>query len=328
MINLKEIPKVELHVHLDGSLNPKSVASILNIDENKAFEQMVAKEKCIDLNDYLTKFSLPVSAMQKKENLIELAREFTKELEKDNVIYAEVRFAPLKHTSILFLEQVIDSVLEGLRHPSIKINLILCMMRNDTFEENKKVIDIALQYKNKGVVAVDLAGAESLYKTESFKNLFDLANLYNIPFTIHAGEADGVSSIESALSFKTKRLGHGIRCLEDTKLLEKIKKENILLEVCPTSNVQTNVVDKLENHPIRILYDFGCQVCINTDNRTVSNVTLIDEYENLIRKLNFSVNDLIKMNIMAINNSFLNDNEKQSMILLIKEYTKYLGEEL
>ena len=324
MIDLKKMPKVELHVHLDGSLNPKSVASVLSIDEKEALDKMVAKEKCIDLNDYLTKFSLPVSAMQTEKNLIELSREFVKELEKDNVIYAEVRFAPLKHISNLSLEQVIESVLEGLKCSSIKINLILCMMRNDPFEENKKVIELALKYKNKGVVAVDLAGAESLYKTYNFKELFEIAKLNKLPFTIHAGEADGVSSIESALNFNTKRIGHGVRSVEDDKILEKIKNDKILLEICPTSNVQTNVVDKLENHPIRKLYDYGCQVCINTDNRTVSNVSLTDEYENLIKSLNFSIIDLINMNKMALNNSFLDDKEKQKMLSKIDEYTKSL----
>lgn len=320
MIDLKKIPKVELHVHLDGSLDVESVSKILNIDDLDAKKQMIAPSKCLDLNDYLNKFSLPVLAMQKYDDIVNLTYEFTKKLEEENVIYAEVRFAPLKHTDNLEPTEVVEAVLEGLKKSKITINLILCMMRNDSLEENKKVIDLAKQFLNKGVVAVDLAGAEGLYKTKNFEELFLLAKEYKIPFTIHSGEADGVESIESAIKFKTTRIGHGIRCIENVETLDKIKNNKILLEICPTSNIQTNVVDSLNNHPIKKLYDYGCMVSINTDNRTVSNVSLTDEYKNLIENCNLNIEDLFKINKMAINRAFISEEEKQKYINIIDNY--------
>lgn len=312
-MNFKDMPKIELHVHLDGSVRPKTIADILNLDQNEIKDKTIAKEKCEDLNDYLTKFSLPIKAMQTKENLERIAYELVSDLQNDNVIYAEIRFAPIKHTKNLTLDEVVKSVLKGLKKGNIKTNLILCMMRDSNYEDNIKIIELAKRYLNKGVVAIDLAGAEALYKTDKFKELFELAKHYKIPFTIHAGEADGIDSINSALCFGTKRLGHGIRIIEDKTLINKIIQNDILLEICPTSNIQTNVVSTYQHHPIKQLFDLGCKININTDNRTVSNTTLEKEYQILNKYLKFSTEDIIKTNIMAIEHSFLNDKEKDKL---------------
>ena len=311
-MDLKKLPKVELHIHLDGSVRLDTASELTGKSIEEVKNLMIAKEECRDLNEYLTKFNLANEVMQSQKNLTRIAKELVEDLKKDNVIYAEVRFAPLFHIKKgLTEEEVIEAVLLGLQDEELRVNLILCMMRQFSFEDNLKTIELASKYLDKGVVAIDLAGAEALYPTASFKRLFQITKDKNIPFTIHAGEADGKDSILSAISFGTKRIGHGVKCIEDNITLDLIKKNNITLEVCPTSNIQTNVFKSYHNHPIRKLYDMDILVTINVDNMTVSNINLTKEYEKLVQNFNFTLKDFKKMNINAINASFLNDELKE-----------------
>lgn len=315
MMDYSKLPKIELHVHLDGSVRLDTAAELLDLSINEVKYDMLAKEKCLDLNDYLTKFELPVKIMQTKRNLERIAYELAIDLKNDGVIYAEIRFAPIKHTlEGLSLYDVTESVIMGLSRVDMKSNVILCMMRNDDIKTNMMVIDVARHYLNEGVCAVDLAGAEAIYKTEDFKDLFDYATEKNVPFTIHAGEADGRESIKSAISFGTTRIGHGVNVVTEDDLIKEVIDKDILLEVCPTSNIQTRVVDNYKSHPIRKLYDLGVPLSINTDNRTVSNTTLKREYKNLEVNLQFSTNDFIKTNKQAINHAFISENEKKDLL--------------
>lgn len=321
-MNYYDIPKVELHVHLDGSMKPETVASILNMDLDEVKKEMTVTEDCHDLNEYLTKFALPIKALNSRENLYRAARELALDLKLENVVYAEVRFAPMQHVSTsLSKEDIVESVLEGFKSvDGIIVNTILCMMRNASFETNLEVIDLASKYAKKGVVGIDLAGAEALYKTSSFKDLFDIANKNNLMITIHAGEADGVSSIESALNFNARRIGHGIRIVEDMTLLDRTINEHICFEVCPTSNVQTLAAPDIKNHPIDLLYKKGALVSINTDNRTVSNTSLEHEYEVLSKTFGYKVSDFIKMNEYAIESSFADEDTKNKVKKLIHNF--------
>lgn len=320
---IEKLPKVELHIHLDGSIRPSTAAYLLNKSIEDVSNNMIASDKCEDLNEYLTKFDYPEKILQTKENLERVAYELALDLKKDNVIYAEIRFAPLKHIKEgLTLDSVVDSVLDGLSKVNIKTNLILCMMRNDTYSDNLKVIELASKYLNKGVGGIDLAGAEALYKTSSFKELFVMAKKYNIPFTIHSGEADGYDSILAAINFGATRIGHGIRAIEYDDLINLIIDNNILLEVCPTSNVQTNAVDKYTDHPIKKLIDKGVNVSINTDNRTVSNISLNLEYKKLQESFGFTKELFIKTNLNAIEHAFVSLDEKAK---LKKEYLEIIN---
>lgn len=320
---IEKLPKVELHIHLDGSIRPSTAAYLLNKSIEDVSNNMIASDKCEDLNEYLTKFDYPEKILQTKENLERVAYELALDLKKDNVIYAEIRFAPLKHIKEgLTLDSVVDSVLDGLSKVNIKTNLILCMMRNDTYSDNLKVIELASKYLNKGVGGIDLAGAEALYKTSSFKELFVMAKKYNIPFTIHSGEADGYDSILAAINFGATRIGHGIRAIEYDDLINLIIDNNILLEVCPTSNVQTNAVDKYTDHPIKKLIDKGVNVSINTDNRTVSNISLNLEYKKLQESFGFTKELFIKTNLNAIEHAFVSLDEKSK---LKREYLEIIN---
>ena len=310
--------KVELHLHLDGSIRPSTISEILNINLEEAKKLSTIETKCASLKEYLTKFDIPLKIMQTKENLERVAFELAQDLQKDDVIYAEIRFAPNKHLkSGLTLDEVVTAILKGLSQVPIKTNLILCMMRGDSYEQNLKVIKLAKNYLNHGVVAIDLAGSEASYPVNLYQELFEIAQKENIPFTIHAGEADGPLSVINAINLGAKRIGHGVRAIESEKALKLIKEKNITLEVCPKSNLDTNMYEKLSNHPIKKLYDMGLLVTINTDNRTVSNTNLTKSYQDLQEVFSFTKQDFLKMNENALQSAFLNQAEIEELLALL-----------
>ena len=166
MEEIVNLPKVVLHLHLDGSVRVSTANELLNKDVER---DMIVDSNCKDLNEYLKKFDIPISIMQSKSNLERISYELALDLKNDNVIYAEVRFAPIFHTKCgLSLEEVVESVLNGFKKVDIKINLILCMMRGMSYLDNEKIIYLAKKYLNNGVCVIDLAGADALYKTKDY----------------------------------------------------------------------------------------------------------------------------------------------------------------
>lgn len=279
---------VDLHLHLDGSLTPsyiirqakKQNISLPSYEEEELMEYLRAPKDCKDLNEYLEKFDLPCSVLQTEEALTEAVSDLCTRLKEQGLIYAEIRFAPQLHQKKgLSQSQVVAAAVKGLRYDEdFEAGLILCCMRMaDNEKENMETIEAAAEYLGKGVVAADLAGAEGLFPTAAFENVFQKAKEKNVPFTIHAGEAAGADSIRKALSFGAKRIGHGIRCLEDEKLIEYLRENKIPLEVCPTSNLQTKVVEG--SYPLKKMMEKGLCITLNTDNMTVSDTTLAKEYE-------------------------------------------------
>jgi len=316
---IKRLKKVELHLHLDGSV-PIYVISNITKEKIEVLEnKMIAKENCKDLSEYLTKFQVPIECMQTKENLTLISKELTKYLESQNIIYAEIRFAPIHHTKKgLTHEEVVNAVLEGLKsNKYVKTNLILCMMRGLPKEENVKIIDLAHKYLNKGVGGIDLAGAEDKYPLSDYKDLFEIIREKNIPFTVHAGENGSYKEVELAIELGAKRIGHGIHSHESKQTQEKLKEKDILLEICPTSNIQTSSIKEYKIHPIYEFYKNSIKVCINTDNKTVSNITLNDEYIKLHETFNFDIEAFKQMNINAIKKAFISDIEKKDLINII-----------
>ena len=317
---LKKLKKIELHLHLDGSVPIKTLQELSNIKIIELENKIIANNKCKNLTEYLTKFDLPLRYMQTKENLRLIASDLIKYLESENIIYAEIRFSPLLHTQEgLTLNEIINSILEGLKSNKVKTNLILCMMRHFEFDKNLEIIKIAKEYLNKGVCAIDLAGDENKYPLDNYIELFKIAKEKNIPFTIHAGENGNYKEVEKAISFGVSRIGHGVHAIESKKIQQLIKEKDILLEICPTSNIQTNAIDCYENHPIYSFYKDNIKVCINTDNKTVSNITLTDEYIKLYKTFNLVKDDFINMNKYAIDKSFISKEEKDE---LLKELLK------
>lgn len=313
---IKSMPKVELHLHLDGSIPITYVKEKYNLTDEQIRLKMIAGEKCKNLNDYLTCFDFPISIMQTKEEIKNITIELLKELKLQKVVYVEIRFAPQFHTSKgLTQEDVVKTVIEAKQAVDIKSNIILCVMRGkDNMEENYETVKIAKKYLNKGVCAIDLAGAEALYKTKEYKEIFNYAKKLGLPFTIHSGEADGVESIRSAIEFGAKRIGHGVRAIEDKTLIDYIKENNIVLEVCPTSNIQTCICNSYDTHPIVKLLDFGVLVTINTDNMTVSNTSLSNEYIKLVENTRINYDDLVKMNKNSIKAAFISKKEQEELL--------------
>lgn len=316
---IEKMPKVELHLHLDGSIPISYVKNKYNLNDFEIKGRMIAGDKCKNLNDYLTCFDFPINIMQAKKQLQDITTELLKQLKAQNVVYVEIRFAPQFHIKKgLSQEDVVRAIIEAKNTVDIKSNLILCIMRGkDNLEENYETIKIAKKYLGKGVCAVDLAGAEAIFKTQNYREIFEYARSLEIPITIHAGEADGPQSIKDAISFGTKRIGHGVRAIEDESLVKYLEESEITLEVCPTSNIQTCICNSYATHPIRKLFESGVLVTVNTDNMTVSNTTLANEYEMLIKEANFKYEDLVQMNKNSIKAAFLSEDEKRK---LLKKY--------
>lgn len=279
---------IDLHLHLDGSLTPAYVISQakkqgLDLpvwEEKELVKYMTAPADCRDLNEYLEKFDLPCSVMQTEDALTEAVRDVCRQMEAQGMKYVEIRFAPQLHTKKgLTQRQVTEAAIKGLpQGKGLEAKLILCCMRMENNEkENMETIRMAEEYLGKGVAAADLAGAEAIFPTKSFEPVFRMAREAKVPFTIHAGEADGPKSIWTALKFGAKRIGHGVRCLEDETLVEYLREHKIPLEVCPTSNFQTKAVKG--EYPLKKMLEKGLCVTLNTDNTTVSGTTLEKEFE-------------------------------------------------
>lgn len=283
-----EIPKngfIDLHVHLDGSLSFDMARELANIQgmeiksEKELKKMMVAPKDCRDLNDYLTKFDYPLKLLQTEKAITYSVYELLKIQKLQGLVYSEIRFAPQLHTRKgLSQEQIVAAALRGTQ--GFSCGLILCCMRGANNQAmNLETLEAAEKYMGKGVVALDLAGAEALFPTENFEELFRKAGKKGIPFTIHAGEAAGPESIWKALEFGASRIGHGVRCLEDKVLVQRLAQDQIPLELCPTSNMNTKVFDNITRYPIMRFLDEGIKVTINTDNMTVSNTTLQKEFQ-------------------------------------------------
>ena len=300
--------KIELHLHLDGSLNIEHASNLLGRD---------CKDELISTNsnslaEYLKRFDLPGELLQDYDIIVEFCYLLGKDLVKDGVIYAEVRFCPLFHTSVISVDRVITAIRVGFsRVENLKVNLIFCMMRHFPFEKNLEILKLAKKYLGNGCCAIDLAGSEAQFKTSSFEELFKIAKKEEIPFTIHAGEADGSESLLSAINFGAKRIGHGVRCIEDENIINMIRDKGIYLEVCPTSNIDTKTFNSIEEHSIKELVDKNILVTISTDNRTVSNTTLENEYKILSDAFNFDDDNFIKFNLNAIDAAFISEEEKE-----------------
>lgn len=292
---------IDLHVHLDGSLSfdmVRKLAALQNIKQytdEELFSRMVAPKDCQNLNDYLTKFDYPLQLLQTKEALELCTYELLKLQQKQGLSYSEIRFAPQLHQQKgLTQEEVVEAVLRGRKKYEqdmlginnksvsksefiIRSGIILCCMRGADDKLNYKTVEVASEYKDKGVKLLDLAGAEALFPTKNYKELFRYAESLKVPYTIHAGEADGPESIWYALEFGARRIGHGVRCTEDKELMRRLAKDQIPLEICPTSNLNTKIFDRIEDYPIPQLMDAGIKITINTDNMTVSDTTLARE---------------------------------------------------
>ncbi len=318
---------IDLHLHFDGSLFPRTILELAreqqlplpaeDPDELKLF--LSAPEDCESLNEYLEKFDLPLSVLQTKEAIRKAMYTLLSSLKEQGMLYAEVRFAPQSHLRKgLTQEDAVKAAILGMQEATagsfFMAKLILCCMRGgDNQEANRKTIETAAAFLGRGVAAVDLAGAEALFPTADYEELFAYAKDLGLPFTIHAGEADGPESIEAALRFGAARIGHGVRANEDEKVLELLRESQIPLEMCPTSNVQTKAVSSFLEHPILRYLRSGLKVTVNTDNMTVSDTTIEREYRRLKTELGMTEEERKALLFNAADAAFLTEEERGRM---------------
>ena len=329
-MNYKKYAIVDLHLHLDGSLSAKAIIeaakadgiTLPSYDETELNKLLMVPENCGSLNEYLERFALPNLVLQTEKGLEICTLDLLNRLAKDGLKYVEIRMAPQLSTNKgLSQEKVVDTLLKTMKiakKSGIFSNLILCMMRgNDTHEKNFETIKVASKFMGKGVVAMDLAGAEALFPNEMFGDEFNEINKLGLPLTIHSGEAAGASSVSSALNFNPQRIGHGIHSITDENVVDELVKKNVCLEICPKSNLDTKAISKYEDLPIKEFMKKGVKVTINTDNMTVSNTTLKEEYETLVN-LGFNEENLKEFARNSINYAFCDNNLKAYLLTFIE----------
>ena len=279
--------KVELHCHLDGSLNLEFVDEMLKkqgifYEKEQLKNKLEVRPDCTSLTEYLEKFDLPLLCLQTKEGLFRAAYELIRDVAEEDVKYIEVRFAPMLSTNQgLTCEEVIESVIDGLKKGEelhgVYASAIVCAMRHHSLEQNLQMLEAACPYVGKGVCALDLAGDETAFPTKQFRKLFEQATEWGIPFTIHSGETGNVDNIREAISLGAKRLGHGIALNKSSELRRLCKEKGIGIEMCPTSNLQTKAVEAMGSYPLKMFLEEGLLVSIHTDNRTVSGTNMQKE---------------------------------------------------
>ena len=335
---IRQAPKVLLHDHLDGGLRPRTIIELAdetgytdlptaNADELAAWMLRGANRK--DLTLYLETFAHTVGVMQTAASIERVARECAEDLAADGVVYAEIRFAPELHTERgLDLDEVIEAVLTGFEAGSagtdLTIRVICSAMRH--LDRGLEVAQAAVRHRDDGVVGFDIAGPEDGFPPDDHLLAFQYCHRENFHVTIHAGEAYGPRSIWKAVQYcGAERLGHGIRIVEDWdvssdgdielgRLSHFLRNRRIPLEVCPTSNVNTGVVDRIEDHPINKLVELRFRVTINTDNRLMSGVSMSSEMLALVDAFGYDWARLRWLTVNAMKSSFLPFRERLQII--------------
>ncbi len=335
---LKALPKVELHCHLDGSLRVETVLEEaerqkvkLPADNPDDLKKLLQPGfDCKSLVDYLKAFDITLSVLQEEEALYRTAYELIEDVSKENVKYIEVRYSPILHQKKgLGLVAILEAVLAGLRQGEkdfgVKSGIIICGIRNIDPKYSMKLAELSVAYKNKGVVAFDLAGAEEDYPAKEHRDAFHLVLKNNLNSTAHAGEAYGPESIHQAIHYcGAHRIGHGTRLFENGDLLNYVNDHRIPLEICISSNIQTKAVKRFEDHPVRLYYDLGLRITLNTDNRLVSDTTLTREFMIAHQYYGFTLEEIKDIIIQSFKSAFIPYREKRELLRsVIKELEQF-----
>jgi adenosine deaminase len=315
------LSKVELHLHLDCSL---SYAAVAQLDDSISLEEyqsdFIAPPRCTSLADFLTRAPRGFQLMQDEAALTLVVNDLFEQLAADRVIYAEIRFAPLLHTERgLTPGQVVAAVDRAtetcIQSSGIDARLILCTLRHFDREQGLVTARLVEQFRGSRVAALDIAGDEAGYPIDANVPAFRYAIDHGLHRTAHAGEARGADSVwETLREFQPSRIGHGVRSIEDPVLIDHLKRERIHLEVCPTSNLQTGIAREFAEHAVDKLYRAGVPLSINTDTRTITNITLTQEYRNLQEHFGWTSADLLACNQAAIEAAFVEESTKHELL--------------
>lgn len=316
----KKLAKVELHVHLDTCLSYYYVRQVFPEMRMKEFQEtFIAPSKCEDLGDFLSKIAPMLDILQTQSAIEQAVDDLFDQFQADNVVYAEIRFAPLLHTRLgLSAEKVVKITLSAI-HKAIKdyhINagLLLCTLRHFSAGESMQTARLVTQFMDKGVVGLDLAADEARFPLDN--HLAPFAHVLEAGGNViaHAGEAKGADSVTEVLDkLKVTRIGHGVRSIEQPEVIEKLKQQNTLLEVCPSCNLVCNVFGSIQEHSVDQLKRAGVKLNINTDARTIADTTLNKEYQLLHDAFGWQVSDFVKTNLDALDASFISPELRESL---------------
>ena len=339
---IQQAPKALLHDHLDGGLRPATVIDIAgqvgyeglpSTDEAELAAWFRTAAHSGSLVRYLEPFAHTVAVMQTPEALHRVAGECVADLAADNVVYAEVRFAPELHLGAgLTLDEVVEAVLAGFVDGEraaaaagrpITVRCLVTAMRHAA--RSRDIAELAIRFRDRGVVGFDIAGAEAGHPPSRHLDAFEYMRANNARFTIHAGEAFGLASIHEALAFcGADRLGHGVRIVDDIdesggaprlgRLASIVRDKRIPLELCPTSNVQTGAVPGLDKHPFDLLARLRFRVTVNTDNRLMSDTSMSREMAKLVQTFGYGWSDLEWFTINAMKSAFIHFDERLAII--------------
>ncbi|MFH1212726.1 MAG: adenosine deaminase [Candidatus Neomarinimicrobiota bacterium] len=330
---IRELPKTELHCHLDGSLRLDTVIELaernkveLPSNDRTVLQKMICvADQVGSLPNYLKIFDITLKVLQTPESLTRAAYELAEDCSKENVIYLEVRYSPILHTThgMTTMESV-DAVLKGLKQAEqdfkIRTGIIICGIRSISPEVSYRLAELAVAFKNRGVVGFDLAGVEENFPAKDHREAFNLILQNNINTTLHAGESFGPESIHQAVHYcGAHRIGHGVRLKEDGDLLNYINDHRIALEMCLTSNVHTGSVKNFESHPFKFYYEYGLRVTLNTDNRLISNTNLTKEFMLTHQYFNFGIREFKEIIIGGLKSAFLPHRTRTELIKRIAE---------
>lgn len=329
--DILSVPKSELHCHLDGSVRINTIIDMAreykidlpSYEPDDLEKHLICGRKVLDLVEYLDAFRMTLSVMQEKESLERVAFELAEDAALENLWYLEVRFSPTLHCNNgLSYEEIVESVLRGFEKAQqkykIKVGLIICAMREKSVDEALAMVDLCIKYRDKGVVAFDLAGPEAGNPAKKYRKAFTVVRKNLINRTIHAGEAFGAKSIFQAVELGTQRIGHGITLLEDEKLSKYVNDHRITLEVCLKCNTQTGI--PLEKHPLPEFIKQGMCVTLNTDNRLMSATTLTDEYLLAVETYSLNWDDVKQLTLNSFRSAFLPFSEKRVMLSELQKF--------
>ena len=323
---LRRLPKAELHCHLDGSVRAATLIELGKeyrvampaSDPDELTEYMYVSD-ARHLEDYLDRFAVTLSVLQTADALERIAYELAEDAAKDGVRYIEVRYSPVLNTrQSLSLAEAVDAPLRGLaraeREHDIVARVLICGLRHLSPDSSLELAELAVAYRDRGVVGFDLAGGERGHPAALHAAAFEYARSHDLPCTCHAGEGDGAESVRQAVHVcGAHRIGHGTRLIEDPSLTQYVNDRRIAVEICLTSNVQTRASESYEAHPFRSYFDAGLQVVLNTDNRLMSGTTLTDEYVHASRHLDFTFDELARVSLNGFESSFLPHKDREAL---------------
>ena len=324
---LRKLPKAELHCHLDGSLRPETMLELakeyrvaMPRDDVDALREYMRVDDARTLEDYLLRFDTTLSVMQTSEALERIAYELALDVAAEGVRYIEMRYAPPLNTlQGMSLAAAVEAPLRGIaraqRETDITARVIVCSLRHYDPALSMQLAQLAVAYKDRGVVGFDLAGGEMGNPASRHAAAFEYCRERGLACTCHAGEGDGPESIRQAVhDCHAHRIGHATRLLEDPILADEVHERGIALELCLTSNVQTRATERYETHPLKQFLARGMNVCLNTDNRLMSATTLVDEYHHAATSCDCTFDELAGMALDGFRSSFLPDAEKIPLV--------------